>query len=335
MDEETYEKEEIVWAKIRGYPWWPGIVAKVICPTQQDPAKYLVNFIGDNSHSLLPSVQLAKYKEKYEEYYPKVKAKGLRESVAIADMILDGKTTYESEVKKIQQKKSTPKSIQKIQKSDSKKKLKRKDSSSSEDNSPSHIAKSSQRKSKFDLDDQPLVKSEKKKDESSLSLELNELIRILQEQKINSVIVENRVQTIESLIEKNQDQLYELMQSQVGRGLIKLPSELSKKASNGTRNLANVQKIIGQLIEKIKHTILKVFFDPTEIIEQLHQVSGQKKITQKLLEKLQNQEDWIYENPEDEDDSDESDQSESDVSSSSKESVQKPTPKKGKLVKIR
>ena len=30
------------------------------------------------------------------------------------------------------------------------------------------------------------------------------------------------------------------MQSQVGRGLIKLPSELSKKASNGTRNLANV-----------------------------------------------------------------------------------------------
>jgi len=28
MDEEEiiYEEEEVVWAKIRGYPWWPAFV---------------------------------------------------------------------------------------------------------------------------------------------------------------------------------------------------------------------------------------------------------------------------------------------------------------------
>lgn len=22
-----YEEEQVVWAKIRGYPWWPGVVS--------------------------------------------------------------------------------------------------------------------------------------------------------------------------------------------------------------------------------------------------------------------------------------------------------------------
>jgi hypothetical protein len=26
---DKFEKDEVVWAKIRGFPWWPGIVSKV------------------------------------------------------------------------------------------------------------------------------------------------------------------------------------------------------------------------------------------------------------------------------------------------------------------
>jgi hypothetical protein len=25
-EEEIYEQDEVVWAKIKGYPWWPGYV---------------------------------------------------------------------------------------------------------------------------------------------------------------------------------------------------------------------------------------------------------------------------------------------------------------------
>lgn len=26
---ETFKKGEIVWAKVKGYPWWPGVVHSV------------------------------------------------------------------------------------------------------------------------------------------------------------------------------------------------------------------------------------------------------------------------------------------------------------------
>lgn len=60
-----FEKKELVWAKIRGYPWWPGIVAKVIEEKSDDGSKhteFLINFIGDHSHSRLQLDKLAKFK---------------------------------------------------------------------------------------------------------------------------------------------------------------------------------------------------------------------------------------------------------------------------------
>ena len=28
-DEEIYEQDEVIWAKIKGYPWWPAYVTHV------------------------------------------------------------------------------------------------------------------------------------------------------------------------------------------------------------------------------------------------------------------------------------------------------------------
>ena len=60
-----FEKGEIVWSKIKGFPWWPAVVriflkimnsqvAKIIdnkeyFPSDFKNSEYLVNFIGDNS----------------------------------------------------------------------------------------------------------------------------------------------------------------------------------------------------------------------------------------------------------------------------------------------
>lgn len=53
----VYEINEVVWAKIRGYPWWPAYVllavrqvSGVIKNTgQPGQVEYIVNFYGDTS----------------------------------------------------------------------------------------------------------------------------------------------------------------------------------------------------------------------------------------------------------------------------------------------
>ncbi len=48
----SFEKGEVVWAKIKGYPWWPAVVG-VPCESRNgESAKILVNFIGENSQLL-------------------------------------------------------------------------------------------------------------------------------------------------------------------------------------------------------------------------------------------------------------------------------------------
>ena len=47
------EKGQVVWAKLGGYPWWPGIVcAKQVDSVQDDcesSRKVTVKFIGENT----------------------------------------------------------------------------------------------------------------------------------------------------------------------------------------------------------------------------------------------------------------------------------------------
>lgn len=88
-----YEVDEIVWAKIQGYPWWPAIIADI--ETNRFNGKYQanVNFIGDNSHAFLPYEKIAKFKEKME-VYSRVKNKKLKNSIAAAMNILKRKSLY-------------------------------------------------------------------------------------------------------------------------------------------------------------------------------------------------------------------------------------------------
>ena len=44
----SFSKDEVVWAKLKGYPWWPAMVVEVYGSNQSE-TEILVNFIGENS----------------------------------------------------------------------------------------------------------------------------------------------------------------------------------------------------------------------------------------------------------------------------------------------
>lgn len=99
--EKKFRKGEVVWAKVRGFPWWPGVVKCVnIRMTKQEEDEecrqttVLVNFIGDHSHSELPINKIEKFASKYEEF-AKTKKKSLASSIKLAKKIISNELSFE------------------------------------------------------------------------------------------------------------------------------------------------------------------------------------------------------------------------------------------------
>jgi hypothetical protein len=94
--ERKFKKGEVVWAKVRGFPWWPGIVKSTFhhISKTQDETKIIVNFIGDNSHANLPFNKVEKFIQKLDEF-SNVKNKNLLNSINIAKKIHNNEITFE------------------------------------------------------------------------------------------------------------------------------------------------------------------------------------------------------------------------------------------------
>jgi len=78
---ENFNVGEVVWAKIRGYPWWPGYIRGIEDDNKEK--KFIVQFIGDNTFSNIPKKQLAKFEKEYD-IHSNTKKKDLKESIKIA-----------------------------------------------------------------------------------------------------------------------------------------------------------------------------------------------------------------------------------------------------------
>jgi hypothetical protein len=113
--EKKFRKGEVVWAKVRGFPWWPAIVKsvyiKIIKQDKEDEelrhTTILVYFIGDNSHSELPINKVEKFAQKYEEF-SKTKKKSLLNSIKLAKKIISSEISFEkhmTEMNKIEKEK--------------------------------------------------------------------------------------------------------------------------------------------------------------------------------------------------------------------------------------
>jgi len=107
-----FKRADIVWAKVRGYSWWPAKIGEVIKEkSDRSERKYRVDFIGDNTHQTLPHDKLADFIECYPRY-SLTKKKDLLDSIETArkqlrredQALLDRKAGRPENQKKAQEK---------------------------------------------------------------------------------------------------------------------------------------------------------------------------------------------------------------------------------------
>jgi hypothetical protein len=120
--EKKFRKGDLVWAKVRGFPWWPamvkGVNIKITKEEDEDTevreTSVLVYFIGDESHSSLPLNKVEKFNQKFEEF-SKTKKKTLLTSIEIAKKILSGEIAFEKHLQYAKKRKLADKIKDKIQ----------------------------------------------------------------------------------------------------------------------------------------------------------------------------------------------------------------------------
>ena len=83
------KEKDIVWAKIKGYPWWPGIIRNISNHLQTNSKgiskrqKYTVDFIGNKSHGEVTKKDIQSFRYYYEEHC-KTKNPSLMKSIELA-----------------------------------------------------------------------------------------------------------------------------------------------------------------------------------------------------------------------------------------------------------
>jgi hypothetical protein len=97
-DKNTFIAGEVIWAKIKGYPWWPAVIFDF---RESDTT---VSFIGEKSHAYLQMNQIKKFSENYIQFSnPRKRNKKLDLSVQIANNIRNGKIKFEDHEKYLDQ----------------------------------------------------------------------------------------------------------------------------------------------------------------------------------------------------------------------------------------
>ena len=64
--EEYYREKEVCWIKLKGYPWWPGIINKIINKNQK--LVYEVIYLGEKDKLNISQGFMKKWKDNYDKY---------------------------------------------------------------------------------------------------------------------------------------------------------------------------------------------------------------------------------------------------------------------------
>ena len=105
--EENYSEGNVVWIKLKGYPWWPGIVS-----TNKNNQKYILiiyliqikKFLSSQECLVKFFIELSECKininkirsfQKYKEEYSKTKLKNLKNIIKIAEIVSKGEMSFE------------------------------------------------------------------------------------------------------------------------------------------------------------------------------------------------------------------------------------------------
>ena len=92
------KEKDIVWAKVKGYPWWPGTIRNISCHPNSLNYKgiskkktYIIDFIGNKSHGEVTKNDIKSFKQNYEEHC-KTKNASLMKSIELAKKLYQEKT---------------------------------------------------------------------------------------------------------------------------------------------------------------------------------------------------------------------------------------------------
>lgn len=94
-NKDEYEEEDIVFALVSGYPWWPGFVAE-----KCSKKTYKVTFFGDFSYSELGVKNIKPFSKGLKQ--ADLTKKDLNEAICSAKRVKNGQSTIEEEHKRTQ-----------------------------------------------------------------------------------------------------------------------------------------------------------------------------------------------------------------------------------------
>eukprot|EP00826_Nyctotherus_ovalis_P003356 TRINITY_DN10682_c0_g2_i1.p1 TRINITY_DN10682_c0_g2~~TRINITY_DN10682_c0_g2_i1.p1 ORF type:complete len:278 (-),score=65.21 TRINITY_DN10682_c0_g2_i1:118-951(-) len=83
MSASQFKVKEIVWAKVRDCPWWPATIVSVEGNLSGEP-KYIVDFIGEDSHAIVSKEFVKDYNTHYSEHIA-ASTPALRNAIRIAN----------------------------------------------------------------------------------------------------------------------------------------------------------------------------------------------------------------------------------------------------------
>lgn len=76
-----FKRGDTVWAKVRGYSWWPARIGEVIGGRTAAERKYKVDFLGDNTHQTVAYDKVCDFIDNYSKHSVTKKA-NLLDSIA-------------------------------------------------------------------------------------------------------------------------------------------------------------------------------------------------------------------------------------------------------------
>lgn len=97
QEDNEFTINELCWAKLKGYPWWPAIIKDIIL-SKNKKKSYIVGYFCEKRGSSLNEINIKKWKENYE-MFKNGKGKGKQKtsgndfisSLAVAKMYDEGK----------------------------------------------------------------------------------------------------------------------------------------------------------------------------------------------------------------------------------------------------
>lgn len=90
----TFKKNDILWAKLKGFPWWPGKINS-IKSTSSNQHTITIEFYGDKTTCVVPLSKIKPYQENFS-LFSKSKRTTLQRAITLANKDIESSLAKQS-----------------------------------------------------------------------------------------------------------------------------------------------------------------------------------------------------------------------------------------------